>query len=178
MHFRGCVLRLLVSEAYDESRHCAEELFGRHHADLRLIYIQRSSSMHSVMNQWLSSAKVWARSVRRDVVALWIAARDRRTPLAAKVIAGAIAAYALSPIVPIPDFIPVLGYLDDLLIVPVGILLAVRLIPEPLMSEFRMFAQQRTRRPTGLWGVLAIIAIWAIFATSAACLAWRKFNGR
>ena len=70
---------------------------------------------------WIASAKQWAKAIKRDVVALWIAARDARTPLAAKVVAGAVAAYALSPIDLIPDFIPVLGYLDDLLIVPLGI---------------------------------------------------------
>ena len=62
----------------------------------------------------------WARGLKRDVVALWLAARDGRTPLAAKLLAGAVAAYALSPIDLIPDFVPVLGYLDDLLIVPAG----------------------------------------------------------
>jgi len=70
-----------------------------------------------------------AQQIRRDVVAVWIAARDPRTPLSAKLVAEAVAAYALSPIDLIPDFIPVLGYLDDLLIVPLGILLAVRLVP-------------------------------------------------
>ncbi|WP_372706567.1 YkvA family protein [Brevundimonas sp.] len=68
-------------------------------------------------------------------MALWIAARDPRTPLAAKIIAGAVAAYALSPIDLIPDFIPVLGYLDDLLIVPLGIWIAVRLIPATLLAN-------------------------------------------
>jgi uncharacterized membrane protein YkvA (DUF1232 family) len=130
------------------------------------------------MNQWLSSAKAWAaRSVKRDVVALWIAARDRRTPLAAKIVAGAIAAYALSPIDLVPDFIPVLGYLDDLLILPFGILLAIRLIPEPLMSDFRTLAEQRTQRPTSRLGLLAIVVAWTIFAIAAAWFAWQKFNG-
>ena len=60
--------------------------------------------------------------IKRDVVALWIAARDPRVPLTAKLVAGTVAAYALSPIDLIPDFIPVLGYLDDIIIVPLGIL--------------------------------------------------------
>ena len=71
--------------------------------------------------------KSWARALKRDVVALWLAARDSRTPFGAKLVAGAVAAYALSPIDLIPDFIPLLGYLDDLLLVPVGIWLAVRM---------------------------------------------------
>lgn len=85
----------------------------------------------------LQRAKEWARTIRRDVVAIWIAAGDPRVPWYAKVLAAAVAAYALSPIDLIPDFIPVLGYLDDIIIVPVGILLTVRLIPDGLMDEFR-----------------------------------------
>ena len=85
----------------------------------------------------IDGAKRWARTIKRDVVALWIAAHDRRVPRSAKVAAGAVAAYALSPIDLIPDFVPVLGYLDDLLIVPLGILLAVRLIPP--MPQFMPF---------------------------------------
>jgi uncharacterized membrane protein YkvA (DUF1232 family) len=80
------------------------------------------------MKRWLETAKSWAREVKRDVVALYLAARDPRTPLIAKIAAASVAAYALSPIDLIPDFVPVLGYLDDLVIVPLGILLVVSLI--------------------------------------------------
>ncbi|MGO4815932.1 YkvA family protein, partial [Cupriavidus sp. 2MCAB6] len=90
----------------------------------------------------LERARQWARHLTRDVVALWIAARDPRTPWHAKALAAGVAAYALSPIDLIPDFIPILGYLDDLLIVPAGIALAVRLIPSELMAEFRREAEQ------------------------------------
>ena len=68
----------------------------------------------------------WARSLKRDVVAVWIAGRDPRVPWHAKALAAAVAAYALSPIDLIPDFIPVIGYLDDLIIVPLGLLLVIR----------------------------------------------------
>ena len=125
---------------------------------------------------WLSSAKIWARSIKRDVVALWIAARDPRTPVAAKIVAGAVAAYALSPIDLIPDFIPILGYLDDLVIVPLGILLAIRMIPAPLMSEFRLLAAKRSTRPTSRSGLMAVIVIWMICVLAAAWLAWRQFD--
>lgn len=97
-------------------------------------------------------AKGWARRVKRDVVALWIAARDPRTPWPAKVTAAAVAAYALSPIDLIPDFIPVLGYLDDLLIVPAGIMLAVKFIPAPLLAEFRAAAADRAAKPVSRVG--------------------------
>ena len=86
----------------------------------------------------------WARMIKRDVNAIAFAARDPRVPWYAKAIAAAVVAYALSPIDLIPDFIPVLGYLDDLVIVPAGILLTVRLIPADLLSEFRAQAEKRS----------------------------------
>ena len=125
------------------------------------------------MAAWLERTKQWARRIKRDVVALWIAARDPRTPVAAKVIAGAVAAYALSPVDLIPDFIPVLGYLDDLLIVPLGIMLAVSMIPGELMGEFRAAAAAREERPASRAGLLAIIAIWVACVVIAGWLIWR-----
>ncbi|KKC31167.1 membrane protein [Devosia psychrophila] len=118
---------------------------------------------------WLQKAKTWARSIKRDVVALWIAARDRRVPWYAKLAAGCVAAYALSPIDLIPDFIPVLGYLDDIILVPLGIMLAVRLIPAPLMVEFRALAAAREGRPMSRFAAAVVIVIWLI---SAALLIW------
>lgn len=128
------------------------------------------------MDKWLTAAKQWARSVKRDVVALWIAARDGRTPMVAKIVAGAVAAYALSPIDLIPDFVPVLGYLDDLIIVPLGILIAIRLIPAPLMSEFRNMATQRAQRPVSRSGLVAIVIIWLLAASLCIWLAWDLFR--
>jgi len=107
--------------------------------------------------------KAWARALKRDVVALWLAARDPRTPVAAKLLAGLVAAYALSPIDLIPDFIPVLGYLDDLLLVPAGIWLAVRLVPAELIEEFRAAAVAR-ERPRSLVGAAAVAAVWLALA--------------
>jgi uncharacterized membrane protein YkvA (DUF1232 family) len=109
----------------------------------------------------LTSLKRWARAVRTDVVALWIAGRDPRVPWYAKALAILVAAYALSPLDLIPDFIPVLGYVDDLIIVPLGIVLVVRLIPEPLMREFRLDAK-RQDRPKSYSGVAVIVAIWVL----------------
>jgi len=118
----------------------------------------------------LQRLKGWARSIKRDVVAIWLAARDPRVPWYAKAIAAAVAAYALSPIDLIPDFIPVLGYLDDLLIVPLGILLVIRLIPDDLMAEFRREAEQRIERPTSLVAAAVIVALWV--AAMALLLWW------
>lgn len=102
----------------------------------------------------------WARSVRRDVLALWIAARDTRTPWYVKFMAACIAAYAFSPIDLIPDFIPVLGYLDDLILLPLGILLVVRLIPKDLMAEYRAEATRLSERPTSRAGMAGVILVW------------------
>jgi uncharacterized membrane protein YkvA (DUF1232 family) len=110
----------------------------------------------------LKRAKQWARAIKRDVLALWLAARDPRVPWYAKAMAGAVAAYALSPIDLIPDFIPIVGYLDDLVIVPVGILATVRLIPAPLMAEFRTEAARQEGRPISRVGAAAIVMIWLV----------------
>ncbi|WFU46183.1 YkvA family protein [Sinorhizobium terangae] len=114
--------------------------------------------------QWLDRAKKWAKGIKRDVVVLWLAARDRRVPSYAKLAAGAVAAYALSPIDLIPDFVPVLGYLDDLVIVPIGIVAALKLIPTDVLTDLRIEATKRTERPVSRGGLVAIIAIWLLLA--------------
>jgi len=121
----------------------------------------------------LARLKAWAARMAREVAALWIAARDPRTPWAAKAVAGAVAAYALSPIDLIPDFIPVLGLLDDAILVPLGIALAVRLIPEALMAEFREEAARRAERPRSRGGAAVVIAVWIVLAAMAAW-AWLR----
>ncbi|MBY5325334.1 YkvA family protein [Rhizobium leguminosarum] len=112
--------------------------------------------------QLISKAKNWAKSLKRDIVALWLAVRDPRVPWHAKAVAGAVAAYALSPIDLIPDFIPILGYLDDLLIVPLGIMLAIRLVPAEVMNELRTEATGRIERPSSRVGLIFILAVWLI----------------
>ena len=109
----------------------------------------------------------WARAIKRDVIALWIAARDPRVPWYAKGLALAIAAYALSPIDLIPDFIPVLGYLDELILLPFAIMLAVRLIPAALMAEFRERAAAIAIRPRSTWPPPIIVTIWIAAAALA-----------
>jgi uncharacterized membrane protein YkvA (DUF1232 family) len=121
----------------------------------------------------LERIKQWARTIKRDVIALWIAARDPRVPWYAKALAAAIAAYALSPIDLIPDFIPVLGYLDELVILPVGILLVVRLIPAPLMAEFRVQASE-IAQPRSTVAAVIIVTIWVAAAALAGWWLWRS----
>jgi uncharacterized membrane protein YkvA (DUF1232 family) len=108
----------------------------------------------------IARIKEVARRLKREVVALWLAARDPRTPLTAKIIAAGVTAYALSPVDLIPDFIPVLGLLDDLIIVPAGIWLALRLVPADLMEEFRTRARE-IEKPVSRSGLTAILLIWA-----------------
>ena len=117
----------------------------------------------------LARVKNWAKDLKRDAIALFLAARDPRTPWHAKVLAGLVAAYALSPIDLIPDFIPVVGYLDDLILVPIGIWAVVRLIPVDLMREFRAEAARLEARPRSRAGAALIIAAWL---TAAMLLAW------
>ena len=88
----------------------------------------------------IGRAKTWARGIKRDVVTVYFAARDPLAPLAPRILAAVVAAYALSPIDLIPDFIPVLGYLDDLLIVPLGLLLVMRLMPREVLANARIQA--------------------------------------
>ncbi len=113
--------------------------------------------------------KDWARSIKRDVVALYIAAHDPRVPWYVKLAAGMVAAYALSPIDLIPDFIPVLGYLDEVILLPMALFLVIRMIPNPLMTEFRAAAQRRSERPTSRAAAAVIIGLWV---AAAAFLIW------
>ena len=108
--------------------------------------------------------KRWAKALRSDVMSLWFAARDPRTPTAARLLGVALAAYALSPIDLIPDFIPVLGYLDELILLPAGIWLCLRLIPAPVLAAARAAADrwfaERRGKPRSLAGAAVIVLVW------------------
>ena len=108
----------------------------------------------------------WARALKREALALYYAARDPRTPWYAKLIAGAIVAYALSPIDLIPDFIPVLGLLDELLLLPGAIWLALRLVPDPVLEESRRRAEAALERPTSRTAALVIVLVWIACAVA------------
>jgi uncharacterized membrane protein YkvA (DUF1232 family) len=109
------------------------------------------------------------RALKRETLVLYFAVRDPRTPLAAKILAGAVVAYALSPIDLIPDFIPVLGYLDDLILVPLGIALCLRMIPEPVIVESRLKAAALAAKPRSYAAAAVVILIWVAVA---ALLGW------
>ena len=110
----------------------------------------------------LQDLKRWARALKRDVHAIYLAARSPRVPWHAKIIAIAVAGYALSPVDLIPDFIPVLGYVDDLIIVPLGIWLVLSLIPEEVIAECRAVADEAATRPQSRPAAMMIIAIWIL----------------
>ncbi|MEN9538773.1 MAG: hypothetical protein RLZZ126_1008 [Pseudomonadota bacterium] len=110
----------------------------------------------------IAQAQDWARRLKRDAVAVYFAARDPRTPRLARWLAFAVAAYALSPIDLIPDFIPVLGYVDDLLIVPLGLLFVIRRIPPEVLEDSRSKAQAALSRPTSRAGAAFIVGIWLV----------------
>lgn len=119
--------------------------------------------------------KGWARRLKGETYALYLAARHPKTPWYAKVLAAGVAAYALSPIDLIPDFIPVLGYLDDLLLVPAGIALAVRLIPADVLAQCRERAEIELagRRPVSRAAGVVIVAVWVAAAVAVAVWAYR-----
>ena len=115
----------------------------------------------------LQTLKAWARSLKEETMVLYFAMRDPRTPLAAKLVAGIVVAYALSPIDLIPDFIPVLGYLDDLVLVPLGVALVIRLIPADVLAECRARAHRVSRRARSwvAWvAAVVIIGLWLLLA--------------
>ena len=119
--------------------------------------------------------KEWARGIKRDVRALYLASRDPRVPWYAKALGIAVAAYALSPIDLIPDFVPVLGYLDDLIIVPVGIFLVVRLIPPDIMAEHRAAAAAADMSSVGRKAAAVIVVVWIVSTALAGWLIYRWF---
>src|SRR5919197_1356090 len=109
-------------------------------------------------------ARAQARKLKRDAYALYYVVRDRRTPWYARAVAAAVVAYALSPFDLIPDFVPVLGYLDDLVIVPLGIALALKLVPAEVLEDSRKRAQLAAERPVSRVGAALMIVLWLALA--------------
>ena len=105
-----------------------------------------------------------AHRIRTEAHAVYLAVRDPRTPLAARILGVLIAAYALSPIDLIPDFIPVIGLLDDAILIPIGIWLFEKMVPPALFAEHRATAEAAADRPTSRWGIIIVVVIWAAVA--------------
>lgn len=121
----------------------------------------------------LEALRQRARALKRETTALYLACRDPRTPWLARLVAAAVVAYALSPIDLIPDFVPVLGYLDDLVIVPAGLLLARRLVPVDVLAECRARARAMERRPSSRLGLSMVVLVWLVAFALAAYLGLR-----
>jgi uncharacterized membrane protein YkvA (DUF1232 family) len=125
----------------------------------------------------LSSLKQRARHLKSETLALWLAARHPGTPWYAKLLVAGIVAYALSPIDLIPDFVPILGYLDDLILIPLGIVLAVRIIPRPIMEECRAQAREMTasaQTASRVAGII-IVSVWLAAGALGAVWAYRTW---
>ena len=122
----------------------------------------------------------WARTLKRDTYALYLAARDPRTPVLAKIVAALVAAYAFSPFDLIPDFVPIVGYLDDVVIVPLGIYLAIRLVPPDVMAECRQRAEQNrpVSKPVSWVAGGLMVTAWVLVAALAVRVAWRALAWR
>ena len=128
-------------------------------------------------NGILSGLREWARRIKRDGVMLWFACRDPRTPVWLKVLAFGVVAYALSPIDLVPDFIPVLGYLDDVILLPVLIWLIVRWLPNDVAREGRQQAADwmaaRQAKPVSRAGLVLVLLVWSAVAWGV----WRWWVG-
>ena len=112
----------------------------------------------------LEQLRVAAKRLKREVLTLYCAARDSRTPLLARGLALVVVAYALSPIDLIPDFIPVLGLLDDVILVPIGVWLVIKLIPAQILVESRASAAQLESKPVSYVGLVFIVVLWLLMA--------------
>lgn len=117
-----------------------------------------------------------ARRMRVDAHAAWLAARDKRTPVHARAFGLLVTAYALSPIDLIPDFIPVLGLLDDALLVPLGIWLFVKMLPKGVFEEHRITAAAAAERPGSAWGAAIVVTLWILAALLIARLLGFEFD--
>ena len=128
----------------------------------------------------LGEWKRWAGRLKSETHALYLAYRDPRVPWYAKLFAALVVGYAFSPIDLIPDSIPVLGYLDDLILVPLGVALAVRMIPEDVLSEIRQMARdmvERGERPVSRAAAAVIVVLWLALAVLGALVVVRMVRG-
>jgi uncharacterized membrane protein YkvA (DUF1232 family) len=127
----------------------------------------------------LARWKRWAGQLKAETYALYLAYRDPRTPWHARIFAACVVGYAFSPIDLIPDPIPVLGYLDDLILVPLGIALAIKMIPPPVLAECRQQAQalMEEGKPVNWAAAMVIAAVWLLLAAVVILVVARAIQG-
>lgn len=128
----------------------------------------------------LEKLKDRVEDLKRETFALYLAARHPLTPWYAKAFVALVVAYAVSPIDLIPDFIPVLGFLDDLILIPAGVWIAIRMIPAPVLEECRARAGESLGegRPSGRAAAAVVIAIWVVLAALFALWGWEALGNR
>ena len=119
---------------------------------------------------WFDEIKSKAKLLKKQSLVLYFAVRDPRTPFMVKLIAGAVVAYALSPIDLIPDFIPVLGYLDEVILLPMAIAFALKLLPQDVLQEASLQASHMLEKPRNYKAAAIIVVIWLVLA--AALVYW------
>ncbi|GHA80472.1 YkvA family protein [Cognatilysobacter bugurensis] len=124
----------------------------------------------------LSTLRRWARGLKQQALVVYFAARDPRTPWPVRLLALTVAAYALSPIDLIPDFIPVLGLLDDLVLVPLGVWLVLRWMPLDVARDARERAQVAAERPVSRGTAAVVVLVWLLAAALVTAWAWRAWN--
>ncbi len=127
---------------------------------------------------YLEAWKRRARQLSAQTYALYLAYRDPRTPWYAKVFAALIVGYVFSPIDPIPDWIPAVGLLDEMVVVPVGVLLAAKMIPPQVMEESREKAREvvEGEKPASRVAAVVVVALWVLCVALAVFLAVRVFG--
>lgn len=119
------------------------------------------------MKRLVTPLRDWARSFKRQTLVVYLVARDRRTPWTVRLLALAVAAYALSPIDLIPDFIPVIGYLDDLLLLPLALALILRLTPPDILTTASERAAAMSERPISYPAAACIVVLWGLLGLAA-----------
>ena len=117
----------------------------------------------------------WARRLKVEVYALYLAYKDQRVPWYARVFAVVVVGYAFSPIDLIPDVVPVLGYLDDLILIPLGVALAIKMIPPAVLAECREKARDAKDRPVNKLAAVVIVIVWIALAVLAVRIVARVF---
>lgn len=139
--------------------------------------INIQESVQSQRKTILQTLKAMAKKMKQNLLVLYLAYRDPRVPLAAKIMAVCVVAYAFSPVDLIPDFIPILGYLDDLILVPLGVYLTLRLFPSEILEEYRAQAEEHRKdgKPKNWITGALIISLWVVLAVWVFVYFYRHF---
>jgi uncharacterized membrane protein YkvA (DUF1232 family) len=145
------------------------KIFDAHRLDLE---VAMDPFQHRRLDHW----RQFVHRLKLDVAALYLAYRDPRVPWPAKLFTALVVGYALSPIDLIPDMIPVLGYLDDLVVVPLGLYLALRMIPPQVLAECRHKAADRASLPRSRAAAVIIMGVWLAALAAAGWWGWQRYS--